>query len=284
MKKLRHVEINYAELDLEDDKQGIFEESSKMENLRILRGVKYHGDRLNVLLRRCPNLHELEISSQDNIYDTCISLKLESLTQLHLSFTHAAFLSGLHLPSNLKKLDSAEKIKKEVKEDEGYDRINLITIKKMAQNDIDSALDQLRRIKSRGDLSSVKIDQIETLEMELRFLRTLMKYNNVVLPNARVKITKMAKLIVEMLHSVFVGIPDEYKTKLNLERQSSPHELAFEVELGQGPFLDMVSEPGHPRFGLPVHAPVPVGPGREGMLEWVEVQHWLSQPEPGPWP
>ncbi|KAM3249946.1 hypothetical protein P3L10_011716 [Capsicum annuum] len=104
MKKLRHVEINYAELDLEDDKQGIFEESSKMENLRILRGVKYHGDRLNVLLRRCPNLHELEISSQDNIYDTCISLKLESLTQLHLSFTHAAFLSGLHLPSNLKKL------------------------------------------------------------------------------------------------------------------------------------------------------------------------------------
>ncbi|PHT39443.1 hypothetical protein CQW23_23016 [Capsicum baccatum] len=104
MKKLRHVEINYAELDLEDDKQGIFEESSKMENLRILRGVKYHGDRLNVLLRRCPNLHELEISFQDIIYDTCISLELESLTQLHLSFTHATFLSGLHLPSNLKKL------------------------------------------------------------------------------------------------------------------------------------------------------------------------------------
>ncbi|KAM3357273.1 hypothetical protein P3S68_023987 [Capsicum galapagoense] len=131
MKKLRHVEINYAELDLEDDKQGIFEESSKIENLRILRGVKYHGDRLNVLLRRCPNLHELEISFQDIIYDTCISLELESLTQLHLSFTHAAFLSGLHLPSNLKKSlkDSAEKIKKEVKEDEGYDRINLITIK-----------------------------------------------------------------------------------------------------------------------------------------------------------
>ncbi|PHT39475.1 hypothetical protein CQW23_23048 [Capsicum baccatum] len=104
MKKLRHVEIYYAELDLEDDKQGIFEESSKLENLRILRGVRYHGDRVNVLLRRCPNLQELQISFK--IYEVFarISLKSENITQLHLSFDTPFHLYGLHLPSNLKKL------------------------------------------------------------------------------------------------------------------------------------------------------------------------------------
>ncbi|KAF3637387.1 putative late blight resistance protein -like protein R1B-14 isoform 2 [Capsicum annuum] len=103
MKKLRHVEIYYAELDLEFDKQGTFEESSKLENLRILRGVKYHADRVNVLLRRCLNLHELQISFKAHNLFACISLKLESLTQLRLSFD-SVLLSGLHLPSNLKKL------------------------------------------------------------------------------------------------------------------------------------------------------------------------------------
>ncbi|KAF3673459.1 putative late blight resistance protein -like protein R1B-14 isoform 2 [Capsicum annuum] len=103
MKKLRHVEIYYAELDLEFDKQGIFEESSKLENLRILRGVKYQADRVNVLLRRCPNIHELQISFKAHNFFACISLKLESLTQLRLSFD-SVLLSGLHLPSNLKKL------------------------------------------------------------------------------------------------------------------------------------------------------------------------------------
>ncbi|KAH0739235.1 hypothetical protein KY290_037940 [Solanum tuberosum] len=50
----------------------------------------------------------------------------------------------------------------------------------MARNDIEDMLDQLRRIKSVGDLNSVKIDQI--------------------------------------VHSVFDGIPDEYKNNHNLER------------------------------------------------------------------
>ncbi|KAF3630148.1 putative LEC14B -like protein [Capsicum annuum] len=82
---------------------GTFEESSKLENLRILRGVKYHADRVNVLLRRCLNLHELQISFKAHNFFACISLKLESLTQLRLSFD-SVLLSGLHLPSNLKKL------------------------------------------------------------------------------------------------------------------------------------------------------------------------------------
>ncbi|PHT63830.1 hypothetical protein T459_32359 [Capsicum annuum] len=45
----------------------------------------------------------------------------------------------------------------------------------MGQNDIDDVLDHLRRIKGGGDLNSVKIDQIETLEVDLRLLRTFMK-------------------------------------------------------------------------------------------------------------
>ncbi|MCD7464723.1 hypothetical protein HAX54_053289 [Datura stramonium] len=92
---------------------------------------------------------------------------------------------------------------------------------KMAQNDIDDVLDHLRRIKSRGDQSSIETDQIETLEMHLRFLRTFIKYHHVILPDFIVKIKKKAKLIVKKLHSVFGGIPDECKNNLILERLKS---------------------------------------------------------------
>nr|XP_009604319.1 uncharacterized protein LOC104099122 [Nicotiana tomentosiformis] len=85
----------------------------------------------------------------------------------------------------------------------------------MAHNDIEDMLDHLRRIKSRGDLNVVKI---ETLEMELRFLRTFIKYPHALLPDSLKEIRKKAKLIVEMLHSVFGGISGEYKTSLNVER------------------------------------------------------------------
>ncbi|KAH0739237.1 hypothetical protein KY290_037942 [Solanum tuberosum] len=59
MKTLRHVDIGTAEFDLkwENNKQGMFEESSKLENLRILRRVRM---------------------------DEEICLKLESLTQLQI--------------------------------------------------------------------------------------------------------------------------------------------------------------------------------------------------------
>ncbi|KAK4732961.1 hypothetical protein R3W88_025949 [Solanum pinnatisectum] len=88
----------------------------------------------------------------------------------------------------------------------------------MAQNDIEDMLDQLRRIKSGGNLNSVKIDQIVILEVEIRFLRTFIKCNHVVSPDSLVKITKIAQLIMEKVHSVFDGIPDEYKNNHNLER------------------------------------------------------------------
>ncbi|PHT67669.1 hypothetical protein T459_27156 [Capsicum annuum] len=108
--KLRHVEINNAVFDLENNKQMIFEESSKLENLRVLRKVYFQTDQsdsVDVLLRRCPNLQELDISigANDNSAEFCP--KLECFTQLQifrLSFQWPQIVSELHLPSNLMKL------------------------------------------------------------------------------------------------------------------------------------------------------------------------------------
>ncbi|XP_049369994.1 putative late blight resistance protein homolog R1B-16, partial [Solanum verrucosum] len=117
IEKLRHVEIGTDEF--ENNKQRIFEESSKLENLRILRGVEFpfdQGDSADVLLCRCPNLQELDITFKGDksiSVDTSwvdspdICLKLESLTELQIlrvSFQWSILLSGLQLPSNLKKL------------------------------------------------------------------------------------------------------------------------------------------------------------------------------------
>ncbi|KAH0781312.1 hypothetical protein KY290_000910 [Solanum tuberosum] len=107
MKKLRHVEIAEAVF----GKQGIFEESSKLENLRILRNVRFRideVDRVDVLLRRCPNLQQLHIGfwgNDDSAEPFCLTL--ENLTQLQilrLSFQWSHIVSGLQFPSNLKKL------------------------------------------------------------------------------------------------------------------------------------------------------------------------------------
>ncbi|MCE2055585.1 hypothetical protein HAX54_042918, partial [Datura stramonium] len=100
MKKLRHVDITLAEL-----KQRNFKESSKLENLRILRNVGFSigtVDSVDALLERCPNLKELEISFEDGI-----CAKVGSLTQLQvlwLSVCSFPIVSKLQLPSNLKKL------------------------------------------------------------------------------------------------------------------------------------------------------------------------------------
>nr|XP_033509301.1 uncharacterized protein LOC117274192 [Nicotiana tomentosiformis] len=87
-------------------------------------------------------------------------------------------------------------------------------------------LDHLRRIKKGGDLNSVKIDQIETLEMELRFLRTFLEYHHVLLPDSFVNIAKKVQLVGEMIQSVFAGNTDGCKTNLNVERLAS-HLLKF---------------------------------------------------------
>ncbi|WMV48511.1 hypothetical protein MTR67_041896 [Solanum verrucosum] len=58
MGKLRHVEIDIAKF----DKQGLFEGSSKLENLRILKKiVGLPIDDVDVLSRRCPNLQQLDL-------------------------------------------------------------------------------------------------------------------------------------------------------------------------------------------------------------------------------
>ncbi|PHT39465.1 hypothetical protein CQW23_23038 [Capsicum baccatum] len=89
-------------------------------------------------------------------------------------------------------------------------------LRKMVQNEIDDALDQLGMIKSGGDLSSIEVDHIEKLELRLRFLRTFIKYKNVLLPDSLVKITRTAQQTVEKLD--FGKIPDECRTNINTER------------------------------------------------------------------
>ncbi|KAM3357284.1 hypothetical protein P3S68_023998 [Capsicum galapagoense] len=86
----------------------------------------------------------------------------------------------------------------------------------MVQNEIDDALHQLVMIKSGGDLSSVEVNEIEILELGLRFLRTFIKYKNVLLPDSLVKITRTAQQIVEVLD--FGIIPHECRTNINAER------------------------------------------------------------------
>ncbi|XP_049387046.1 putative late blight resistance protein homolog R1A-3 [Solanum stenotomum] len=102
MEKLGHAHFGKAVF----NKQGFFEGSSKLENLRILKEIEeFPIDRLDVLSRRCPNLQQLQITFEDDEEPFCP--KLESLTQLQelqLSFVHPRILSGLQLPSNLNKL------------------------------------------------------------------------------------------------------------------------------------------------------------------------------------
>nr|7X8U_A Chain A, Tospovirus resistance protein B [Solanum lycopersicum] len=96
----------------------------------------------------------------------------------------------------------------------------------MAENEIEEMLEHLRRIKSGGDLDWLDILRIEELEMVLRVFRTFTKYNDVLLPDSLVELTKRAKLIGEILHRLFGRIPHKCKTNLNLERLES-HLLEF---------------------------------------------------------
>ncbi|XP_015160661.1 uncharacterized protein [Solanum tuberosum] len=96
----------------------------------------------------------------------------------------------------------------------------------MAENGIEEMLDHLRRIKSGGNLTSFKIDQIQKFEMWLRVLRTFIKYHHVLFRDSLFKHTKNAKLTMEMLHRVLDEITDQCKTNPNLERLES-HLLEF---------------------------------------------------------
>uniref|UniRef100_M1DMZ5 Tospovirus resistance protein D n=1 Tax=Solanum tuberosum TaxID=4113 RepID=M1DMZ5_SOLTU len=73
-------------------------------------------------------------------------------------------------------------------------------------------------MKCGGDMNSVKIDQIETLEMELRFFRTFINYSDTLVPNGffMVKMKKKAQLIEVMFYSVHGET--ETNTYLNVER------------------------------------------------------------------
>ncbi|KAM3356424.1 hypothetical protein P3S68_023138 [Capsicum galapagoense] len=111
MVMLRHFDIDRVELDfhyLEDGKQQIIEESSKLENLKFLSRVRLSPqdahDWVDVLLRRCPNLEEFCICIRPSGGRTC-NLELQGFTQLQtLEISSYAVLPWFQLPSTLKKL------------------------------------------------------------------------------------------------------------------------------------------------------------------------------------
>ncbi|PHU21234.1 hypothetical protein BC332_06341 [Capsicum chinense] len=79
--------------------QRIFEESSKLENLRILKKVKF---------QRCANLQELNITFLGDLCSPGTCIKLEHRTQLqilHLSIGSSRVVPELLLPSKLMKLE-----------------------------------------------------------------------------------------------------------------------------------------------------------------------------------
>ncbi|KAM3327421.1 hypothetical protein P3S67_002547 [Capsicum chacoense] len=104
MEKLRHVETPEGIVDRYKDKKGMFDESSKLENLRIFKGaVIEEADNLDVLIRKCPNLQKLNITFMKA---KPFRINMESYTHLQslsLFFPKVPVL-GLQLPSNLKKL------------------------------------------------------------------------------------------------------------------------------------------------------------------------------------
>ncbi|XP_009588613.1 putative late blight resistance protein homolog R1A-3 [Nicotiana tomentosiformis] len=112
--KLRHVHISEAEFDfhyLGNNKQENFAESSVvLENLRFLGKVfisVYDADRVEEVMRRCPNLQQLQIT-YGGLYDFTPQMrtrnpKFEVLTQLQfLDLQFPCGIFKLHLPSNLK--------------------------------------------------------------------------------------------------------------------------------------------------------------------------------------
>ncbi|KAM3249103.1 hypothetical protein P3L10_010872 [Capsicum annuum] len=112
MVMLRRFDIDRVELDfhyLEDGKQQIIEESSKLENLKFLSRVRLSPqdahDWVDVLSRRCPNLEEFCICIRPSGGRTC-NLELQGFTQLQtLEISSYAVLPGFQLPSTLKNLD-----------------------------------------------------------------------------------------------------------------------------------------------------------------------------------
>ncbi|MCD7453019.1 hypothetical protein HAX54_019276 [Datura stramonium] len=80
--------------------QQIFEESSKLENLRIFTGIV---NKIDVLLQRSPNLQEVKIRFSAKEYSAeSFCPKWESLTQLrilHLFIPSSLVVSELHFPS-----------------------------------------------------------------------------------------------------------------------------------------------------------------------------------------
>ncbi|KAH0664906.1 hypothetical protein KY285_026112 [Solanum tuberosum] len=179
MEKLRHVDMHLAEFDLEEHKQGTFEESSKLENLKILREVVIEIDRVDVLLGKCPNVQELRIrfkGNKDSAEPFCPTF--ESLTKLQsvfISFDWSPVPSELHLPLNLKKLvlDGIH-VEKAISFTVGLPNLEYLHLRDFTHSEewylpIDITLNKLKFLKlsylhiSRWDVSEESFPLLETL-------------------------------------------------------------------------------------------------------------------------
>ncbi|KAG5576082.1 hypothetical protein H5410_056216 [Solanum commersonii] len=120
MGKFRHVEIFEAKF----DKHGFFEVSSKLENLKILKIiVRFPIDRVDVLSRRW-------VASEESfpLFETLVIKECYNLEEIPLSFADIPTLKHIKLiRCKNKPMEAlALRIKDDVKENEGNDRIDLI--------------------------------------------------------------------------------------------------------------------------------------------------------------
>ncbi|KAJ8531014.1 hypothetical protein K7X08_025745 [Anisodus acutangulus] len=90
----------------------------------------------------------------------------------------------------------------------------------MACENIDDLLDRLEIIiDTGGELMAHRMNQIETLKMELRFLRTFIKFQQLDLSDPVAKITKKIRFIKDIHHLVFDGATEESKHNFDVDNK-----------------------------------------------------------------
>ncbi|KAK4341155.1 hypothetical protein RND71_039656 [Anisodus tanguticus] len=90
----------------------------------------------------------------------------------------------------------------------------------MACENIDDLLDGLEIIiDTGGELMAHRMNQIETLKMELRFLRTFIKFQQFDLSDPVAKITKKIRFIKDIHHLVFDGATEESKHNFDVDNK-----------------------------------------------------------------
>ncbi|XP_070027253.1 putative late blight resistance protein homolog R1B-17 isoform X3 [Nicotiana sylvestris] len=176
MEKLRHVEINGVVVYLENSKQGIFEESPKLENLRILRHLRYpisDGECLDVLLRRCPNLQNLRltISSYELPKEICtFSPKLDSFTRLQLL---DLFFEGLPNLEYLKLKDWGTKSEEWCLKDIEFNKLKLLKLVSLGISRLDDPEESFPKLETLVIRMCHKLEEIPPSFADIETLKQI---------------------------------------------------------------------------------------------------------------